>query len=158
LRRDKVEIGNSSQEVTAMKRETARKWIISGAALTFWLTLGTLFGPINVRNALRASVVAFMLLAFVVFGANKLVVVYRTKFPLSHPRVAYHAIIARLPESRIIDGYVIGLVREGQKGYSTQHQFGTFADVETATRKASELNAQAGLTEGQVNRLSNRWA
>jgi hypothetical protein len=134
------------------------KWLIVAGVFAFWIILDMMFGVWNVRNALRGSILILLLLGLAVVLVDKLIVVFRTHYPPTNPKVAYHAILARSPEGKFTNGYVIGQICEGRKGYSAQLQFGTFADCEAAAQKADELNAQTGLTQGQVNRLISRWA
>jgi hypothetical protein len=151
-----------------MRREKAIQWAVVVGAVVFWVVLGYLFGPSNVRDGLRAIVVLVMVLgvAFVVGG--RLLTALRVKAsddesartdPVHSPeaRKVYNAIFAR-EDGQLTHGYVIGFICEGRKGYTPLPQFGKFTAYDEAKSKADELNAKTGLTSGQINRITNRWA
>lgn len=146
----------------------ATTWLVVGILLVFWMILGALFGPQNIRYALRLFIVMIMLLGVVLAVVDKIQISVRTTRPMpenrtgashptSNPRRAYHAITARSEDGRIADGWVIGFVEEGKKGYSRQLESGTFADINEAQEKADRLNAEAGLGSWKANRMLNRW-
>jgi hypothetical protein len=137
----------------------SNKWLILVAVVGGFVLLAVLFGPGDIRSGLRLFVLLILVLGVATAFANKAIVAFRTARPPSEPNYAYHAIIARDGRGEMIGGtYVIGLLREGVKGYAVQPQFGTFTDYDMATKKADELNAETGLSTAQINRLLNRWA
>jgi hypothetical protein len=134
-----------------------KKWPV--AVLFGFVILAALFGAGNVRSGLRLFVFLILVFGIVAALVNKAAVAFHTASPPSQPKYAYHAIFARDGRGEMIVGtYVIGLLREGVKGYAVQPQFGTFTDWDVATRKADDLNAATGLSTAQINRLVNRWA
>jgi hypothetical protein len=135
------------------------KWLIPIIVVAGFLLLAVLFGPSDVRSGLRLFVLLILVLGVATVLANKAIIAFRTARPPNEPKYAYHPIIARDGRGEMIGGtYVIGLLREGVKGYTVQPQFGTFTDYDMATKKADELNAETGLSTAQINRLLNRWA
>jgi hypothetical protein len=146
----------------------ATKRLLVGGVFLFWMILGALFGPQNVRSGLRLFVLMMMLLGLVLVVVEKIQVSLRTTRPVAqkptgrsqptgNPKRAYHAITARSEDGRMANGWVIGFVEEGKKGYSRQLEFGTFADINEAQEKADRLNADAGLSSRKANRMLNRW-
>ena len=136
-----------------------KKWAAVAAICVGFLILNALFGVSNVRNSLRAFVVLLFMLGVAMAASEKIIVTFRTTHPPSQPKCAYHAIIARTKGGQIMTGaHVIGLLREGTKGYNPQLDFGIFADYDEAQRKADELNAQTGLSAWQVKRIVRRWS
>jgi hypothetical protein len=136
-----------------------KKWVVIAAVCAGFLILDALFGVSNVRNSLRVFVLLLFLLGAAVLASEKIIVAFRTTHPPSQPKCAYHAIIARTKDGQLIWGlHVIGLLREGTKGYTPQPDLGIFADCDEAQRKADELNAQTGLSAWQINRIVRRWS
>lgn len=141
-----------------IEKQPTKRFALIGVITVFWLILGALFGPQNVRNGLRASLLVVLVLGIVFTVRQKIVVVFQTNHPPNQPRTAYNAIIARTTDGNMTGSYVVGLVCEGTRGFVPQPGFGTFVDYAEAKRKANELNSQIGLTNTEANRLINRWA
>jgi hypothetical protein len=117
-----------------------------------------MFGHKNVIGGLQAFSLLIGLLGLGVTLVGKAIVRFQIQHPPRQPRVVYNPIIARSPEGDLIDGYFIGMLREGTKGYTPQTELGRFLDRDDARRKADELNARRGLTKREINLLIGRWS
>jgi hypothetical protein len=167
-----------------MRRSRMRWWVFVGGLLAFWMVVGALFGVANVRAGLRLFTLLVILLSLVVLAVDKAYVAVRTRqagglrrdtaggtssdtaqVHVGSPgatgkrtlRVAYHPVVNRSEDGRLADGWVVGFVEEGTKGYARRLDLGTFATPEEAQKKADELNRQNGLSSWKVNRMINRW-
>lgn len=145
------------------------KWLVVAALVVFWIVIGNIFGSQNVRYALRGLVVLILIAGLVIAIWDRVMVRVQSKprfqrsatdkpdLQTRGQKSVHHAIIARTSEGKMTDGYVIGFLREGIKGYTPRPELGFFLDYASAQAQAEELNLRDGFTKIQVNRIVNRW-
>ena len=133
-----------------MQRENIFKWALVGGAVTCFAILGAVFGPRSVRGVLRATAFVVMILGLAILSGDQLVIALQKRRrqreqssgdggAQSRSRTAYNGIIARSDAGIIVDGYVIGMIHEGEKGYTPQPEFGVFADLGKARLRPMNL-------------------
>lgn len=167
-----------------MRKPSMRRWVFIGGLIAFWMVVGALFGVANVRAGLRLFTLLVILLSLLVLAVDKAYVAVRTRQARELTgdkadgtsnetaqvyagsagatgkrslRTAFHPVVNRSEDGRLADGWVVGFVQEGTKGYARRLDLGTFATPEEAQKKADELNRQNGLSSWKVNRMINRW-
>jgi hypothetical protein len=141
-----------------MSKKNVIKWTIVALVVLFWMVTSAVFGNANTRGGLRVLVLLILLLALAMYFFDKLIVAFRVDHPAQNAKKAYHAIVDRFDDGKLNDGYVVGLLIEGTKGYTPQPDLGKFSNYKDAQNLAQNLNKQLGLSEGQANRIVSRWS